>query len=73
MALSAEVKRGIASNLSNALINSIQTIEKVDPRGDKTNAESLLAKQTAVLTIAVVALAQLFLEQVEVSSIVLPN
>ena len=73
MSLTAQDKAGISQNLGNCLLSSVQHIEKLDPNGQKSNSQGLLAKQMAVLTIAICSIGQLLVAQAEESRVIMPS
>lgn len=63
MSLTAQDKAGISQNLGNCLLSSVQHID----------AQDLLVKQMAVLTIAICSIGQLLVAQAEESRVIMPN
>lgn len=73
MTLPPEAIAGLTGNINLGLKQSIENIQKVDPRNTKINAADLLVKQLAVQTIVLATIAQLLLAQVEETRIVVPH
>ena len=73
MSLPPEAIAGLTGNINLGLKQSIENIQKVDPRNTKINAADLLVKQLAVQTIVLATIAQLLLAQVEETRIVVSH
>ena len=68
--MTKETKAGLTVNLNTAMAQTIENLQWLEAR---KSPEAMLSKQTAIQTVVLVVIAQVLLETVEESKIVLAH